>query len=49
MAMGLDRDAASECLRFSLSQATTASEIDQAIQVLSEAACYVRSALGEAS
>ncbi len=46
MAMGLDRDEAAECLRFSLSQATTTAEIDQAIKTLSEAARYVRSALG---
>jgi cysteine desulfurase len=45
MAMGLDRDAAGECLRFSLSQATTAADIDQAVQVLSEAVAYIRSAL----
>jgi len=48
MAIGLDRDAAGECLRFSLSQSTTAAEIDQAIQILSEAASYVRTALEEA-
>ncbi len=48
-AMGLDRDAAGECLRFSLSQATTAAEIDQAVYVLSEAAGYVRSTLEEAA
>lgn len=49
MAMGLDRDAAGECLRFSLSQATTAVEIDQAVRVLCEAAAYVRAALEEAA
>ena len=48
-AMGLDREAASECLRFSLSQATTAEEIDQAVTVLCDAANYVRSALQEAA
>lgn len=45
LAMGLDREAAGECLRFSLSQATTAVEIDEAINVISEAVDYVRSAL----
>jgi len=49
MAMGLSREAAGECLRFSLSQSTTEAEIDQAIDVLSEAACYVRSVLEEAA
>jgi len=48
-AMGLDREAASECLRFSLSQATTAEEIDQAVTVLCDAANYVRSTLQEAA
>ena len=48
-AIGLDREAASECLRFSLSQATTSEEIDQAVSVLCEAANYVRSALEEAA
>jgi cysteine desulfurase len=48
IAMGLDAKSASECLRFSLSQTTTAEEIDQAIHVLSEAAGYVRSVLEEA-
>jgi cysteine desulfurase len=47
MAMGLQRDAAGECLRFSLSQDTTADEIDEAIDVLSKAAGYVRSVLEE--
>jgi cysteine desulfurase len=45
MAMGLQRDAANECLRFSLSQDTTAEDIDLAVVVLSKAAGYVRSAL----
>ena len=49
IAMGLDREAAGECLRFSLSQATTPAEIDQAIQVIAEAASYVRSTLQEAA
>jgi len=47
IAMGLNSKAASECLRFSLSQNTNAAEIDQAIQLLSEAAGYVRTVLGE--
>lgn len=47
MAMGLQRDAAGECLRFSLSQATTAAEVDQAVALLSEAASYIRSVLEE--
>ncbi len=49
IAMGLDRQAAGECLRFSLSQATTTVEIDQAIQRLTEAASYVRSVMEDAS
>lgn len=49
MAMGLDREAAGECLRFSLSQATSAAEIDQTIAQLSEAVGYVRSVLEEAA
>ena len=49
MAMGLDSESAGECLRFSLSQATTAAEIDEAIKLLTEAAGYVRSALEEAA
>jgi cysteine desulfurase len=49
MAMGLDREAASECLRFSLSQATTVEDIDQAIELLTEAAGYVRSVLEDAT
>jgi cysteine desulfurase len=49
MAMGLDRESAGECLRFSLSQATTTAEIDQAIELLAEAAGYVRSVLQEAA
>ena len=49
MAMGMERDAAGECLRFSLSQANTAAEVDQAVVLLSEAACYVRSLLEEAA
>jgi cysteine desulfurase len=49
MAMGLDREAAGECLRFSLSQATTAEEIDEAIELLANAAGYVRSVLEEAA
>ncbi len=49
MAMGLDREAAGECLRFSLSQATTVEDIDQAIELLSEAASYVRSSLEDAA
>lgn len=49
MAMGLDRDAAGECLRFSLSQSTTAEEIDQAVELLAEAAGYVRSVMEEAA
>lgn len=48
LAMGLGREAAGECLRFSLSQHTTVEEVDQAVAVLSEAAQYVRSALAEA-
>ena len=48
IAMGLGSQAAGECLRFSLSQATTAEEIDKAIHLISEAAGYVRSALEEA-
>lgn len=47
--MGLDREAASECLRFSLSQATTVEDIDEAIELLTDAACYVRSVLEEAA
>lgn len=49
MAMGLDREAAGECLRFSLSQANTAAEIDEVIKLLAEAADYVRSTLEEAA
>lgn len=49
MSMGLDREAAGECLRFSLSQSTTAEDIDQAVELLSEAARYVRSVLEEAA
>ena len=49
IAMGLDREAASESLRFSLSQATTVEDIDEAIELLTAAACYVRSALEEAA
>lgn len=49
MAMGLDREAASECLRFSLSQATTVEDIDQAIELLTDGAGYVRSVLEEAA
>ncbi|CAK6695324.1 Cysteine desulfurase IscS [Synechococcus sp. CBW1107] len=47
LAMGLGGEAARECLRFSLSQYTTAAEVDQAVAVLSKAARYVRSALCE--
>lgn len=49
IAMGLDSKAAGECLRFSLSQNTTTSEIDQAVELLSEAVAYVRSILEELS
>ncbi len=49
LAMGLQRDAASECLRFSLSQATTAAEVDQAVEILNQASSYVRSVLEEAA
>ena len=49
MAMGLDREAAGECLRFSLSQATTVEDIDEAIELLTDAASYVRSVLEEAA
>ncbi len=49
MAIGMDRKAAGECLRFSLSQATTAGEIDQAIELLADAVGYVRSMLEEAA
>jgi cysteine desulfurase len=49
IAMGLNRKAAEECLRFSLSQANTKEEIDQAIRILAEACSYVRSTLKEAS
>lgn len=49
IAMGLNREAASECLRFSLSQQTTTHEIDQAIEVLTDAAGYVRSVQEEAA
>ena len=49
MAMGLDREAAGECLRFSLSQSTTADDIDQAVELLAEAVGYVRSVLEEAA
>ena len=48
-AMGMDREAAGECLRFSLSQATSATEIEQTIELLSEAVGYVRSVLEEAA
>lgn len=47
MAMGMDRRTASECLRLSLSKGTTVEEIDQAIELLSDAAGYVRSVLDE--
>ncbi len=49
IAMGLDREAVRECLRFSLSQSTTAEDIDQAVELLSEAVGYVRSVLEEAA
>ena len=49
MAMGLDREAAGECLRFSLSQTTSAEDIDQAVELLVEAVGYVRSVLEEAA
>jgi cysteine desulfurase len=49
MAMGMERDAAGECLRFSFSQANTAAEVDQAVVLLSEATCYVRSLLEDAA
>jgi cysteine desulfurase len=49
IAMGLDRKAADECLRFSLSQANTTEEIDQAIKILAEACSYVRSMIQEAA
>jgi len=49
IAMGLDPEAAGECLRFSLSQDTTVEEIDQTIGLLAEAVIYVRSATGEAA
>ena len=49
MAMGLDREAAGECLRFSLSQSTTADDIDHAVELLAEAVGYVRSVLEEAA
>jgi cysteine desulfurase len=49
IAMGLDRKAAGECLRFSLSQATTRHEIDQAIKILAEASSYVRSMFEDAA
>ena len=49
MAMGVDREAAGECLRFSLSQSTTAEEIDHAVELLAEAAGYVRSVMAEAA
>ena len=47
--MGLDRKAVGECLRFSLSQATTAQDIDEAIKILAEACSYVRCMLEEAA
>jgi cysteine sulfinate desulfinase/cysteine desulfurase-like protein len=47
--MGLDHNAAGECLRFSLSQATTTDEIDQAVEELSKAAFYVRTTLENAA
>jgi cysteine sulfinate desulfinase/cysteine desulfurase-like protein len=49
MAMGLDREPAGECLRFSLSQSTTADDIDQAVELLAEAVGFVRSVLEEAA
>jgi cysteine desulfurase len=49
MAIGLNNSAARECLRFSLSNATTSAEVDQAIRLLSEAVAYVRHALEEAA
>ena len=49
IAMGLDSKAAGECLRFSLSHANTEAEIDQAIQLLTQAASYIRTMLEEAA
>ena len=42
LAMGLDRDAASECLRFSLSRTTTVNEIEEAIEDVLQSVTYVR-------
>jgi cysteine desulfurase len=44
LAMGLSRSAAQECLRFSLSRATTSAEIDAAIDEIVDAVGYVRAA-----
>ena len=44
LAMGLDRDAADECLRFSLSRTTSRMEIDEAIGEICLAVQFVRDA-----
>jgi cysteine desulfurase len=44
LAMGLDRQAADECLRFSLSRQTTEAEIDAAVEQVVSAVSYVRAA-----
>ena len=42
LAMGLDRDAASESIRFSLGRFTTPEDIDAAVQKTVTAVSYVR-------
>lgn len=44
LAMGLDYEAADECLRFTLSRMTTEPEIDAAVEAIAAAVSYVRSA-----
>lgn len=46
LAMGLDPEAAGECIRLSLSRTTTVEEIDSAIDEIVAAVAFVRGALG---
>lgn len=47
LAMGLDRQASDECLRFSLSQTTTPEEIDLTVDMLVDAVSYILSVMQE--
>ncbi len=47
LAMGIDRDAASEVIRFSLGRFTNAEEIDSAVESVVTAVDYVRTMTGE--